>query len=98
MRNEFVVEVTGIVNKRPDRNIQADKQNGDIELEITDITVLNTAEVLPFEITGDTKEIGEDTRLKYRYLDLRSERMQKNIRMRDKLFLFSAITCIKMIL
>jgi aspartyl-tRNA synthetase len=88
MRNEFVVEVTGIVNKRPDRNIQADKQNGDIELEITDITVLNTAEVLPFEITGDTKEIGEDTRLKYRYLDLRSERMQKNIRMRDKIISF----------
>lgn len=82
-RPESVVAVEGIVNKRPERNIVADKQNGDIELEITSITILNNAEPLPFEINVDTKEVGEETRLAYRYLDLRSTRMQKNIRTRD---------------
>jgi aspartyl-tRNA synthetase len=88
LRSEFVVAVKGIVNKRPERNIQQDKQNGDIELEIKEITILNTAETLPFDIGSDTRAVGEDVRLKYRYLDLRSERMQKNIRMRDKIITF----------
>ncbi len=82
-RPECVVAIEGIVNKRPERNIVADKQNGDIELEITSVTILNNAEPLPFEINVDTKEVGEESRLKYRYLDLRSARMQKNIRSRD---------------
>jgi aspartyl-tRNA synthetase len=83
-RPETVVSVEGIVNKRPERNIVADKQNGDIELEVTAITILNHAEPLPFEINVDTKEVGEDVRLKYRYIDLRSARMQKNLRKRDE--------------
>ena len=83
-RPETVVAVQGIVNKRPERNVQAGKQNGDIELEITSIEVLNYAEPLPFEINVDTKEVGEDVRLAHRYLDLRSARMQRNMRMRDK--------------
>ncbi|HSE56894.1 MAG TPA: amino acid--tRNA ligase-related protein [Candidatus Paceibacterota bacterium] len=82
-RTEWVVAVTGIVNKRPERNVQTGKQNGDIELEITNIAVLNKAEPLPFEITTDTREVNEEVRLKYRYIDLRSERLQKNIRARD---------------
>ena len=83
-RAETVVAVEGIVNKRPERNVQADKQNGDIELEITGLTILNKAEVLPFEINTDTKDINEETRLKHRYLDLRSARMQRNMRKRDE--------------
>ncbi|HTH93151.1 MAG TPA: amino acid--tRNA ligase-related protein [Candidatus Paceibacterota bacterium] len=83
-RPESVVAVEGIINKRPERNVQADKQNGDIELEITGLTILNKAEPLPFEINTDTKEVGEDVRLKYRYLDLRSARMQNNMRKRDE--------------
>lgn len=82
-RPESVVAVEGIVNKRPERNVVADKQNGDIELEVTSITILNHAEPLPFEINVDTKEVGEDVRLTHRYLDLRSSRMQRNIRARD---------------
>lgn len=82
-RPESVVAVEGIVNKRPERNVVADKQNGDIELEVTSITILNHAEPLPFEINVDTKEVGEEVRLAYRYLDLRSSRMQRNIRARD---------------
>jgi aspartyl-tRNA synthetase len=82
-RPESVLQVEGIVNKRPERNVVAEKQNGDIELEVTAITILNNAEPLPFEVNMDTKDVGEETRLKYRYLDLRSSRMQRNIRTRD---------------
>lgn len=88
VRTEFVVAVTGLVNKRPERNIKADVQNGDIELEIQGIEVLNTSETVPFPIDQDTLEVSEDIRLKYRYLDLRSTRMQRTIRMRHKVVKF----------
>jgi aspartyl-tRNA synthetase len=84
-RPECVVEITGKINKRPEKMINSDVQNGDIELEITDIKVLNAAEVLPFPINEDTRAIEEAIRLKYRYLDLRSERMQKNVRARHSI-------------
>jgi Aspartyl-tRNA synthetase len=88
IRNEFVVSVTGIVNKRPEKNVQADKVNGDIELEIKGIEILNESEPMPFDIMGDTLNIDEAVRLKYRYLDLRNPRMQRNIRMRDTIITF----------
>jgi aspartyl-tRNA synthetase len=84
LRNEWVVAVTGKVNQRPERNVQTDKQNGNIELEILGIKVLNEAETLPFDISADTSVVNEETRLTYRYVDLRSDRVQKNIRMRHK--------------
>lgn len=82
LREEFVVKVVGKVNERPERNKKKGVQNGDIELEILEIEVLNESEVLPFPLHGDTREINESVRLKYRYLDLRNERMQKNLRRR----------------
>jgi len=85
IRTEWVLAVTGIVNKRPEKNIKSGILNGDIEVEIKKIEVLNKAETLPFDISEDTKGVNEDTRLKYRYLDLRSERVQKNMRMRHKI-------------
>ncbi len=88
MRTEWVVSVIGTVHKRPERNIKTDVKNGDIELEVREITVLNKAETLPFEISSDTKVVGEDIRLTYRYVDLRSERMQQNIRNRHKVIKF----------
>lgn len=88
IRPEWVVQVVGKVNERPEKNKQADKQNGDIELEILQIEVLNKAETPAFDVTSDGKEIGEEHRLTYRYLDLRRPRMQKNIRMRDKIITF----------
>ena len=84
-RTEWVLSIIGLVNKRPDKNVKAGVLNGDIELEITSILVLNKSETIPFDISGDTKEINEETRLKYRYVDLRSDRMQKNIRNRHKI-------------
>lgn len=83
IRTEYVVAVTGLVNARPEKNVQADKQNGDIELQIEEIEILGAAETPPFDISTDTSVVGEDIRVKYRYLDLRSERLQKNIRMRS---------------
>ncbi len=87
-RPEWVVEVRGKVNARPEKNIQKEKLNGDIELEILGITVLNEAATPPLDVRGDGREIGEEIRLKYRYLDLRRPRMQKNIQMRDKIITF----------
>lgn len=84
VRTEWVLSIQGKVNKRPERNIKAGVINGDIELEILSIEVLNKSETIPFDISGDTKEINEEVRLKYRYVDLRSDRMQKNIRNRHK--------------
>ena len=88
VRPEWVLKVAGKVNQRPEKNVQADKQNGSIELEIFSIEILNSAETPIFEIDKDTRVVGEDTRLEYRYLDLRSERMQKNIRNRHKVIKF----------
>jgi aspartyl-tRNA synthetase len=84
VRPEWVVEIKGKVNKRPEKNVQKDKQNGDIELEVISISVLNKAETPPIDVTSDGREIGEDVRLKYRYLDLRRPRLQKNLRNRHK--------------
>ncbi len=84
LRSEWVVEVRGKVNARPEKSIQSEKQNGDIELEILDIKVLNEAETPPFAIDGDGKEINEEVRLRYRYVDLRRARMQENIKNRHR--------------
>lgn len=84
VRNEYVVRVTGIVNKRPDKNVQEGKQNGDIELEIQAIEILNPSEAMPFDISEDTSGIDEAVRAEYRYLDLRSKRMRKNMHVRSE--------------
>ncbi len=88
VRPEWVVSVTGKVNARPEKNIQKDKQNGDIELEILSMEVLNEAQTPPIDVRGDGMDIGEETRLKYRYLDLRRPRLQSNIRARDRIITF----------
>ena len=84
LRPEWVVEVKGKVNPRPEKNVQKEKMNGDIELEILGINILNQSETPPFDLSTDGKEIGEEHRLRYRYIDLRRERLQKNIRNRAK--------------
>ncbi|MEX2010282.1 MAG: amino acid--tRNA ligase-related protein [Parcubacteria group bacterium] len=83
IRPEWVVEVRGKVNERPEKN-KAPGENGDIELEVLTIKVLNSAETPGFDISSDGKEIGEEARLSARYIDLRRPRLQKNIRMRHK--------------
>ncbi len=88
IRSEWVLKIIGKVNARPEKNINKVELNGDIELEVLNIEVLNKAETVPFPIDEDTRNINEDLRMKYKYLDLRTQRMQKNIRMRDKIISF----------
>jgi len=71
VRSEFVVSVEGIVNKRPEKNVQLDKVNGDIELEIKNIEILAAPEELPFEVDA---ELNLDTYLDYLPYTLRSKR------------------------
>ena len=85
LREEFVVQVLGKVNERPERNRKEGILNGNIELEILNINILNESAPLPFPIGGDTREINEAVRLKYRYLDLRNGRMHKNIEHRFRI-------------
>lgn len=84
LRPEYCVEVTGIVNERPERMVKKDVLNGDIELEITSIVILNESDTPPYELTEDSSDKDEEVRLKHRSLDLRTERMQNNIRVRSE--------------
>ncbi|MFW6209884.1 MAG: amino acid--tRNA ligase-related protein [Patescibacteria group bacterium] len=81
---EYCVAISGIVNERPEKMKKPDVLNGDIELEITNITVLNKAATPPFDLTEDTSGIDEEVRLTHRSLDLRTERMQRNLRVRSE--------------
>ncbi len=80
---ESVVYVAAEVKKRPEKNVLEGALNGDIEIVVNELTIVSAAAVLPFEVNEDTSGIGEESRLRYRYLDLRSSRMQRNIRLRS---------------
>ena len=82
LKFEYCVAIKGIVRKRPDTMINPDMETGEIELSAKSITVLNKCETLPFMIEDESKA-NETLRLKYRYLDLRSEGMQKRIKLRS---------------
>lgn len=84
VRPEWVVEVTGKVNKRPEKMVNSNEENGTIEIEIQSLTVLNQAVTPPFDLSGDGLDVSEDIRLENRYVDLRRARLQKNIRNRHK--------------
>ncbi len=82
VRPEWVLEISGAVKKRPEKMVNEKSQNGSIEIEASDIRVLNECVAIPIDISKEGYEIREEHRLKYRYLDLRRERLQKNIRTR----------------
>lgn len=84
LRSEDVVEITGLVKERPEKLINPKMETGKIELEVEKYEVLSKSVDLPIPIDGDGYDIGEKQRTKYRYLDLRRERMSKNIRLRSK--------------
>ncbi|MBU0613767.1 aspartate--tRNA ligase, partial [Patescibacteria group bacterium] len=83
LRPEWVVEIEGVVQKRGERQINDKIPTGTVELLAKKITVLNESKTPPFELDKDTMSISEEVRLKYRYLDLRTDRLAKNIRMRN---------------
>ena len=81
-RSEWVVEMTGTLNKRPEKMVNPDLPTGDIELYVTGFRIITKAETPPFDISGSGHEIDEELRLTYRYLDLRRPRLAKNLRAR----------------
>lgn len=82
LRQEFVVAVEGKVNLRPEGMKNAKLKTGEIEIEVTRCEILNESAVPPFQISDEN--VGETLRLKYRYLDLRSQKIQKNLILRHK--------------
>ncbi len=83
VRPEWVIQVEGVVSLRPEGMINPDIATGEIEVEVTSVTILNPAKTPPIYINKD-EEADEQTRLKYRYLDLRRDRMRKNLVLRHK--------------
>ncbi len=84
LRPEWVIEVEGVVKERPANMVNKDIETGTIEVEAAKLSVVSEAATPPFPIDTDGRDIEEEVRLKYRYLDLRRERMQKNILLRHK--------------
>lgn len=85
---EDVVSITGMVKERPEKLKNPKLVTGEIEIEATECMILSQADALPLPIESDGYEIDEEVRLKYRYLDLRRERMQQNIRKRSAMIAF----------
>lgn len=86
MRNEYVVQITGRVTARPEDSLNPKLPTGEIEIYADKIEVLNAVrKQLPFQVsTADTETVREDLRLKYRYLDLRRDRMSRNLQLRHQ--------------
>ncbi|GGH57829.1 aspartate--tRNA ligase [Rothia aerolata] len=83
LRNEYVLKVTGEVTKRPEGNENPNLTTGEIEVEVKETEVLNTAAPLPFQI-DEHVEVGEEARLRYRYLDLRRPEPARLMRLRSE--------------
>jgi len=81
-RSEWVVQIVGTVTARPAGTVNTNLSTGEVELTDCTLTVLNAAEPPPFPIDQRADEVDENIRLKFRYLDIRRERMQRNLRLR----------------
>ena len=88
LRSEYVVTITGKVNERPAKLVNPHLPTGTVEIEAAEVNILNRASTPPFELTEDTRTVNEEMRLKYRYLDLRTQRMSKNIKLRHRVIHF----------
>ncbi|MDF9823901.1 aspartyl-tRNA synthetase [Breznakia sp. PF5-3] len=82
VRNEYILQVSGIVSERKDKNPKL--STGDIEIKVDNVNIVNSAETTPLIIADETDAL-EDTRLTYRYLDLRRPQMQKKLMTRHKI-------------
>lgn len=87
VRNEWVIQVEGVVRPRPAGSENPNLSTGEIEIEVERVAILNPAKTPPFAINKE-EEVDENTRLRYRYLDLRRERMRKNLDLRHRVIKF----------
>jgi len=85
LKLEYVVSICGVVRERPEGTQNADMQTGMVEIGVEELSILSAAETLPFML-NDRVDVDERTRLEYRYLDLRTPRMAKNLRARSAAF------------
>ena len=89
LRNEFVLKVTGEVSRRPEGNANPNLPSGEIEVIAAEVEVLNESAPLPFQVStalADTETVGEEARLKYRYLDLRRPAAASALRLRSDVY------------
>jgi len=84
LRNEFVIQVQGVIRPRPEGTVNKELSSGDIEVVTSHIEILNSALPLPFNI-DEYQEVGEDVRLKYRFLDLRRKDMAERLKTRTRI-------------
>lgn len=88
LRSEWVIQIEGLIKKRPDNMINADIATGSVEVEPKAMTILNESLTPPFPLDTNGYEIDEEVRMKYKYLDLRRERLQKNLALRHRVIKF----------
>ena len=88
LRGEWVIKVSGKIAKRPKGMENAELETGLLEVQVETLEILSEAESLPIDVYSDGREIGEDVRMKYRYLDLRRPRLNSNLKKRAKIINF----------
>lgn len=88
LRPEFCVGISGVIQKRNEKNVNSEMATGAVEMVAKEIVVYSKSETPPFEIENEDRQANEELRLKYRYLDLRHERLSRNIRLRDQVVTF----------
>ena len=88
LRLEWVVKIIGKVNRRPKGMENPEIETGNLEIQAENLEILNQSETPPISVSGDGYEIGEESRMKHRYLDLRRTRLRKNLQMRAEIVKF----------
>ena len=84
VRSEYVVEVTGVVTKRDPDTVNPKIATGQVEVQVSEINIINKAETPPFSINEENQNVDENIRLKYRYLDLRRQELAQTFKMRHQ--------------
>jgi len=87
-RNEYVIQVAGTVRPRPEGTVNPNLASGEVEVLAQSMTILNASKTVPMPVEDDGYKTDETTRLRYRYLDLRRARLQRNLILRHKTILF----------
>ena len=85
LNREDVIRIRGVVAPRSEGNVNSEMPTGEIEVHVTQLEILNRAKTPPFLIDGDGSDATEETRMRYRFVDLRRERMQRNLELRHRI-------------
>ena len=92
LNREDVIQVTGIVSPRSEGNVNPDMATGEIEIRAKQLVILNRSKTPPFLVESDGSDTTEETRLRYRYVDLRREKLQRSLELRHRVFRTSVST------